>query len=142
MVDMDVVSRKLSRLRGYVSSLEEATDITWERYRRDERLRAFVERYLHLATEAVIDLGNHLVSFEGWREPSGYRDLFTVLTENDVLPRDEVFRFQDIASFRNLLVHRYEKIDDEIVFGIFQRRLSDFLSFHDAVRRWARSRIE
>lgn len=32
-VYVEVVSRKLAALRGYVDSLEAATDITWERYR-------------------------------------------------------------------------------------------------------------
>lgn len=140
MVDIEVVSRKLGLLHGYIESLQLATDITWEKYRQEERTRAFVERYLHLAAEAAIDLANHLASFEGWREPTGYRDLFTVLAEHGVLPQENLTSFQDMASFRNLLVHRYEKIDDEVVFGIFQRRLPDFLLFYDAVKAWAGQR--
>ena len=31
--------------------------------------------------------------------------------------------------FRNLLVHYYEKVDDELVFSIFKNRLGDFESF-------------
>ncbi len=44
--------------------------------------------------------------------------------------------FQNMASFRNMLVHRYEKIDDEIVYGIFQKRLSDFQLFIDLIQKW------
>jgi uncharacterized protein YutE (UPF0331/DUF86 family) len=42
-----------------------------------------------------------------------------------------------MASFRNILVHRYEKIDDEIVFGVFKKRLVDFDLFGLLIKNWA-----
>ena len=42
--------------------------------------------------------------------------------------------FQNMASFRNMLVHHYEKIDDEVVFGLFKKRLSDFEHFITLIR--------
>lgn len=75
MVDKELISRKISQLRNYVAELRQAEDITWDRYESNLRSKAFVERYLHLAIEKVIDIANHLVSFHRWREPEGYRDL-------------------------------------------------------------------
>ncbi|MGM0424382.1 MAG: HepT-like ribonuclease domain-containing protein [Thermodesulfobacteriota bacterium] len=46
--------------------------------------------------------------------------------------------FQNMASFRNMLVHRYESIDDSIVFGIFSKRLRDFHHFIETVSDWLR----
>ena len=62
MVDKELLSRKLSQLREYLSALHNAGDITWEKYEEDLRARAFVERYLQLCIEKVIDIGNHFVS--------------------------------------------------------------------------------
>jgi len=42
------------------------------------------------------------------------------------LPDKKVPDYQNMASFRNMLVHHYEKVDDEIVFGIFKNKLGDF----------------
>ena len=140
MVDKELLSRKLSLLRSYVAELVRADDITWAKYRSDLRTKAFVERYLHLAIEEVLDIANHLISFERWREPSGYRDIFLVLRENGVITDEQLTLFQEMASFRNLLVHRYENVDDEIVFGIFKKRLSDFDLFIELVSTWARNR--
>jgi uncharacterized protein YutE (UPF0331/DUF86 family) len=137
MVDLDLVARKLARLKGYVQSLREADDITWEAYQNDARAKAFVERYMHLAIEEVLDVANHIVSFHGWREPEGYRDLFTVLCENGVIPRDQLPTFQNMAGFRNMLVHRYERIDDEVVYGLFRKNLGDFDAFAERIRSWA-----
>ncbi|MDX9822758.1 MAG: DUF86 domain-containing protein [Syntrophales bacterium] len=126
MVDKELLSRKISHLRQYLTELRSAEDITWEKYEKDIRARAFVERYLQLCIEKVIDIGNHFVSFHRWREPDGYRDLFQVLHENEIIPAKHLKTFQDMASFRNMLVHRYEKTDDEVIFSIFQKRLGDF----------------
>jgi uncharacterized protein YutE (UPF0331/DUF86 family) len=136
MVDKELVSRKLSQLRSYVDELKRAEDITWAKYGSDLRAKAFVERYIHLAIEEVIDIANHLVSFYQWREPTSFRDLFSILEEHGVLPADQLPLFQNMASFRSVLVHRYESVDDELVFGIFKKRLGDFDLFIGLVSEW------
>jgi uncharacterized protein YutE (UPF0331/DUF86 family) len=136
MVDKEIISRKISILEEYLSELQEAKDITWGKYSTDSRSRAFVERYLHLAIEATFDIGNHIIAFYNWREPDNYRDIFVILEEHKVIPHNMLESFQAMASFRNMLVHRYDKIEDEIVFGIFQKRLQDFTSFITFIKDW------
>jgi uncharacterized protein YutE (UPF0331/DUF86 family) len=142
MVDKELVSRKLSRLRYYLEELKNAKDIDWGKYQSDLRAKSFVERYLHLAIEEVMDIANHLVSFYKWREPTGYRDLFLILKEHGVISEKYLPTFQSMASFRNMLVHRYETIDDELVFGIFKKRLDDFELFITLVVNWVESQKE
>ncbi len=84
----------------------------------------FVERYVYLGTEAVLDTANHIIiSQERWREPKGYADLFAILAEHVVIPEDRLPGFQRMAGFRNILVHRYEKAEDAIVYGVFRNHL-------------------
>jgi uncharacterized protein YutE (UPF0331/DUF86 family) len=142
MVDKELVSRKLSRLRYYLEELKNAKDIDWGKYQSDLRAKSFVERYLHLAIEEVMDIANHLVSFCKWREPTGYRDLFLILKEHGIISEKYLPTFQSMASFRNMLVHRYETIDDELVFGIFKKRLDDFELFITLVVNWVESQKE
>ncbi len=136
MVDKELVSRKLSQLQSYVEELERAEDIGWEKYRSDLRSRAFVERFIHLAIEEAIDVANHFVSFYHWREPTSFRDLFSILHEHGIIPRDHLLTFQNMATFRNMLVHRYGSIDDQLVFGIFRKHLGDFHLFIALIRDW------
>jgi uncharacterized protein YutE (UPF0331/DUF86 family) len=142
MVDKELLSRKISRLRSYTEALKGAEDIDWEKYKSDLRAKAFVERYLHLAIEEVIDIANHLISFFKWREPTGYRDLFQILKEHGILGEKDLPTFQNMASFRNMLVHRYETIDEELVFGLFKKRLDDFELFVRIVANWVERQKE
>ena len=138
MVNDDVILRKIGKLKEYVDELRQAKDITWEKYQKDIRDRAFVERYIHIAIQNVFDIANHIISYQGWKEPDTYREYFSVLAENGVLPDEKVADFQNMASFRNILVHHYEKIDNEVVFGIFKNRLRDFDLFCEFILKYVK----
>lgn len=136
MVNRVLLERILSDIKSNVKDLNNSIDITWDIYRTDKRARRFVERTLHIIIEGCIDVAQHIISDEQMREPVSYRDTFAVLAENDVLMPEDLGRFENIASFRNLLVHYYEKIDNEIVFGIFKNNLSDFDLFVERIIKY------
>jgi uncharacterized protein YutE (UPF0331/DUF86 family) len=133
MVNEEIILRKINRLREYVNELRQAKDITWEKYQKNTRDKAFVERYILLSIQSVFDIANHIISYEGWKEPDTYREIFAILASHGILPEDRVTDFQNMASFRNMLVHHYEQIEDELVFGIFKNKLGDFDFFQKAV---------
>ena len=133
MVNRLLLERILADIKSNIMELKNAKDITWEVYRTDIRERRFVERTLHITIEGCIDAAQHIISDEKMREPTSYRDTFMVLTENKILKPDDLSRFENIASFRNLLVHYYEKVDDAIVYGIFKNNLSDFDLFVERI---------
>ncbi len=133
MVNRVLIERILSDIKSQVQDLSDAVDITWEIYRTDKRSRRFVERTLHILIEACIDVAQHIISDEKLREPASCRDTFTVLAEKDILRSSDLERFENMASFRNLLVYYYERIDDETVYGIFKQNLSDFDLFVERI---------
>jgi len=133
MVNRVLVERILGDIRANVRDLRNAADITWDVYRTDKRARRFVERTLHIIIEACIDIAQHIISDEGFREPSSYRDTFAVLAEHRVLRKEDLEKFENIASFRNLIVHYYERVDDAVVYGVFKDNLSDFDLFVDRI---------
>jgi len=77
----------------------------------------------------MIDVAQHVIADEKWREPANYRDAFAVLAEGGAVGKAHLEQYQKMAAFRNLIVHYYEKIDDEVVFEIFQKNLGDFELF-------------
>jgi len=58
-----------------------------------------------------------------------------VLGEEEILSADLLSNLVNMAKFRNLIVHDYASIDDQIVFSILQRRLDDLVPFAYAVTR-------
>lgn len=76
------------------------------------------------------------MNFNEGDQHGGQGTPFQVLHENGVIPEEHLTTFQNMASFRNMLVHRYERTDDEVVFGIFRKRLGDFDLFINLVTDW------
>ena len=136
MVDSAVADRLLGLLAGYVNDLRTLEGLPFPQYREDVRTQRFAERTLHLAIEACLDLGNHIIADEGFREPADNRSVFKVLGEQGILDPDLQERLMDMASFRNLIVHSYGTIDHTIVYGVIQKRLTDFEDFAAAVMKY------
>lgn len=133
MVNVTLVERILNDIRANLADLKAADDINWELFRTDKRSRRFVERTLHILIEACIDVAQHIISDEKLREPTSYRDTFAVLAEHGILEARDLKRFEAMASFRNLLVHYYERVDDALVYGVFKNHLSDFEIFIERI---------
>ena len=86
-----------------------------------------------VAIEVCIDVGNHVIASEGYRAPSSYGDVFSVLAEHDYVDAEDVPTLIAMAGFRNLLVHGYADIDDGRVIDALQTRLDDFERFRRRV---------
>jgi len=87
-----------SAIRGFVAGR------TFEDYRQDELLRSGVERKLEIIGEAL----NRIKK-----------------ADHGVLGK--IREHRNVVSFRNILAHGYDSIDDRIVWGIIQEDLDNLL---------------
>jgi uncharacterized protein YutE (UPF0331/DUF86 family) len=136
-VDADVVIvERLKLLRDNTDYLktEGFEARTFQEYAGNIRLKKAVERSLHVAVEACLDIARHVIAREGFRFPQDYQDAFRILAEEQIVSQELLPSLLDMARFRNLIVHDYAKIDDAKVYHILKTRLSDFDAFADAVR--------
>ncbi|NIO69827.1 MAG: DUF86 domain-containing protein [Anaerolineae bacterium] len=91
---------------------------------------------LIVATEAAIDLCNHIVARGGGRAPQDYADCFAILADLKVIRPDLAKRLKQMARFRNLLVHLYWKVDNQRVYQVIQSNLGDLDTFRQQVSAW------
>lgn len=131
-----IIDHLLRLLREYVTDLEPYRAVELEALRTDKVLRRFVERTLQVAAECCLDLGNHIISARGLREPSGNRDVIRVLEEEGVLDPALAAKMSAMAGFRNVIVHGYARVDVEIVHAIVTRDVEDLHAFGRAIRSW------
>lgn len=69
----------------------------------------------------------------GYRNAEDYADLFAVLEEEDVLPEDLAGRLEEMARFRNVLVHGYAEVDAEKTWAYVTDDREDIVAFFDTV---------
>jgi len=129
----EVIQERLKLLDGYARRLRELGERTLEEYLADELIRRATERLLHLAIEACLDIGHHLIAERGYRAPEDNRDAFRVLAEEGLIQEDLLPRLLEMAGFRNLLVHGYARIDDAVVHTILGQHLDDLDAYARAI---------
>jgi uncharacterized protein YutE (UPF0331/DUF86 family) len=105
-------------------------------YSENVRLKKAVERALQVAVEICLDIGRRLIALEGLRYPEDNRDVFQVLAEERVVPKELLPNLLEMAGFRNLIVHDYARIDDAKVYAILKKRLGYFDAFAEAIRAY------
>ncbi len=88
MVDQDVLASRLSTLEGYRVKLESFQRFGREDFLADEDIYQLAARYLQLACECVLDITQHVIAEEGFRQPKDYKDAIEVLREEEVLEAD------------------------------------------------------
>lgn len=128
VVDKEKVEQRLMKLEQAVRKLREIAAQPWEEYAASEALRDRGERNLQVAAQACIDIANHIIADKGYRTPQGYADSFVVLQEEGIIPIELADKMKMVAGFRNILVHDYLEIDNEIVYQSLNH-LQDFGEF-------------
>jgi uncharacterized protein YutE (UPF0331/DUF86 family) len=138
VLDRERVLAKLDELDGYLRELGEIAPRDFAQYQRIEKKRA-CERLLQVAVESMIDVCNLFVSGLRLGLPGEEDDLFEKLEQAGVLSSAMKSTAQEMKGFRNILVHEYGRVDDEIVFEAVTKRLGDFAAFRreilDALER-------
>jgi uncharacterized protein YutE (UPF0331/DUF86 family) len=98
-----------------------------------------IERGLQLGAEAVLDVGNHILSAHFGLSARDYEDIITRLGDIGVLPGDVRDRLRGLGGFRNILVHGYLSLDRNRVMAFAQHAPADFRKFAAAIRGWLAS---
>ena len=120
MVDEVRILRLLRSLADDVSVLRSEAAAEEER-RADQMWLRGIKYAFVSAIEASIDVAQHVCSSEGWGPPRDNGDAMLVLGRHGVLEPDLAQRMRAAVGFRNVLVHQYGDVDDDIVL----QRLTD-----------------
>lgn len=136
MVDRRKLSSRLDALEGYLLELRSFRSISREEFLKNPSVHHLAERYLHLACECVLDIAQHVIADEGYRQASMYRDAMAVLEEEGLLEPGLAGRMKNWVGFRNVLVHLYLEIDHGRVYEAIQHDLGDLEEFAAAMSRF------
>jgi len=132
MLDKDRILAKLDELDSYLKELAEISPKSMGEYKTIEKKRA-CERLLHIAVECVIDVCGIIVTNKRLGLPGSEEDLFRKLEEGKVISSDLAGKLRLMRGFRNIIVHRYGSVDDELVFEVLRKGPADFVDFKSEI---------
>ena len=134
MDGMDEQSSRLKRLEESLRELEGFKGVTTADLEASRRTRWALRYGLMESIQAMIDISCAMVSRHNLGYPDSYADCVRVLRRHDVLPDDLADRLIRAVGMRNILVHEYLDVDDELLLKALDR-LSDFRVFAEAIRQ-------
>lgn len=125
MVRVDVIRKRLVVLDEYLEVLRSLQKYSLEEFLDNPEHYGSAERFLQLAIETTLDIGNHIVSSLGLGEVNWYSDVAALLEEKGYITVELREKWIKIIGFRNILIHNYLEVDRKIVFDVLQNRLGD-----------------
>jgi uncharacterized protein YutE (UPF0331/DUF86 family) len=127
------ILEQLRLLKLYIRYLKEISKLEKDKFVDDFLLKGGAERYLQLAIECCINIGNRLLSViqitTPVKVPETYADIFREMALLGIIPKDFLDTILNMVRFRNRIVHMYWDIDPAQLYDILQQHLIDFEVF-------------
>lgn len=97
---------------------------------------------LLMGIEACAQVCSHIISRVTGQSPDSVPSCFETLAQIGVIPRDLALRLVQMARFRNILVHRYQTVDNLQVHRLLQSGLADWEAFIGYVQAYMRGQSD
>lgn len=135
MQNRDRVLAKVDELQGYLKELRQIRPSSYEEYSMSIEKRRSTERLLQISIECVLDICSLVASALRLGLPGSEEDLLEKVESAAVFQPAAMRKIKDMRAFRNILVHRYGRIDDHVVFHALAEQLTDYDKFIEETLR-------
>ena len=135
--DKKRIFSKLDEMMTYVKELQEMVPEK-DDYIHNLISRRACEKTIEIAIESLIGLSAMIVSSERFGLPTSEENIFDTLVKHNAIPKQLGDKLKDLKGFRNILVHRYAHVNDEIVHHNLINFLDDFSDFKNAIELYAK----
>ena len=127
-----VIEKKLRTIEEKIQNIEDWDITSFNKLSNSSLFQNATERALQVAIEVMIDVSERILSLENIAPQRTAAANMQKIQELGILSPDP--EYLDMVRFRNFIVHRYEKIDIEIVYAILKNKLHLFAKFVADIR--------
>jgi uncharacterized protein YutE (UPF0331/DUF86 family) len=129
LYENESVENKLFRLKETSKILDEIRVSSREEFLADAKLNGAAMFNLLIGITIILDVGQHLLTQVAQRTAHEYQEVIKFLGEEKIVPSEISTKNAKMASFRNMLVHEYDKIDLHFVYDYLQKAPDVFRGF-------------
>ena len=128
-IDEEVVQGRIDLIMDNLDVLEEMALMDAPEFTDSKRDVLAAKHALQESIESSLDIAGHIIAAKGFRRPRDYKDIFKVLREENIIDEKLSVRLQEMAKFRNLLVHQYSVIENQRVHEILREDVNDIKEY-------------
>jgi len=136
----EIVEEELKELDEILQELRKYRTITRETFRASLSQQWIIERGLIAAASVIFDITDHILAGEFGVYAETYEESLAALKEHAVISPELYTQIRGLGGFRNVLIHRYVRIDPEEVLDNYSKGLRVFPTFAAEVLAWMETR--
>lgn len=129
MLDNIFVQKKIDLLSESIGKLERLLTNDVEEIKNDELKLPALERHFQKTVDTMIDINTHIIREGNFGTVDDLQSTFKMLGDVKVLHKDFADKISPIVGVRNMLVHRYEKLDKDLFLSNLKRNFSDLKTY-------------
>src|SRR3989338_2035420 len=117
------ISDKIREVEKYLEEFEGILPKSLEEYKSSLEKKAACERDIEKIAEGIADIAFLTIKYKKFEIPEDDKNAFEILAKHKIIMEETCKKMKNAKGMRNLIVHEYGKIDDEIVFEAMTKEL-------------------
>ena len=128
MENKAVIINKFDTIQRCINRINEEYENNPENLEDYRRMDAIVLN-LQRACETVTDIAMYVVSTRKLGIPQVKKEAFELLEKNNIISQEVCQNMKNMIGFRNIAIHDYKQIDEEILKDVIENHLNDLAEF-------------
>jgi uncharacterized protein YutE (UPF0331/DUF86 family) len=129
-----VIERKLRAIEENIDAIKSWKIENFQQFSESSLLQKATERALQISIEVMIDISERILALNKLTPANTSVENIQKLEKLGVI--QSANDYADMIRFRNFIVHRYEKVEAEIVYSIIKNKLNLFEKFVKEIRSY------
>jgi len=128
MVNKAVLLNKYESIEKCINRIKEEYEDNKENLYDYRRMDCIVLN-LQRACEITIDIAMYIISTKKLGLPQTKKEAFEILKNNNIISEELSKNLKAMVGFRNIAIHEYKQIDEEIIQDVIENHLNDLIDF-------------
>jgi len=133
---MKRIEQKMREIMDSLAVIEDGLPHSEEEFISAGLVKDGIYKRLEFCIQNITDIFSMIYSSRKLGVPGTVDDVFQGMLKKGVLPKKVVLLAEEMKGMRNVLVHKYGEIDDELAYEFLSNQLSDFEAFEKEVRKY------
>ncbi len=126
---VDIIIQKLEQIFENISLIRNNLPDNYSEFESLGLVKDGIYKRLEYSIELVIEICSIINADLKLGLPNGESEIISNLVNKKIINSDLEDTIRGMKGFRNILVHRYGKIDDQISYSLLKQHLDDFETF-------------
>ena len=132
----ELIRSKLADIEDSVSLVEENLPSSFEEFSGLGLVKDGIYKRMEFAIENIIDICSIINSDLRLSIPENEESFLESLVNFGILTQNMAEKIRRMKGFRNIIVHRYGRIDDILAHKILTEHMEDFYEFIESIERF------